>query len=134
MKRPCSLSLLAAALGFSSLLASGCFTRSSEHYIPAADRALDALTQALTAWQNGQSPHLTDAATPIEVLDSRWKKGGKLAHFEVLGEEPADGHRWFKVKLTLQAPAGEKTVRYVVIGDNPLWVYSEEEYKAVSGM
>src|SRR5262249_17874098 len=130
-----AMRLLAASLfALYCLACAGCSTRSNAEFVPAVGRARDALTQALSAWQNGKPPHIKDADPPVEALDSRWKKGAKLASFEILETEPGAGPSWFKVKLTLKEPAAEKTVRYIVIGNDPLWVYSEEEYKAVTGM
>jgi hypothetical protein len=34
----------------------------------------------------------------------------------------------------MKKPAGAKTVRYYVVGVEPLWVYREDDYKAPAGM
>jgi hypothetical protein len=113
--------------------AAGCSTRSTKEFVPPKDRARKALDEALTAWQNGESDQITNVSPKVNAVDSRWKKGAKLAKYEVLSAEADPGGQSFSVKLTLQQPPGEKTIRYIVIGKDPLWVYSEEEYKAVSG-
>ncbi len=124
---------LAGACGLFLLCAAGCSTRSTNDFVPAKGNARKALEQALTAWQNGQSNQVANVSPKVNAVDSRWKTGAKLAKYEVLSEEASPGGPSFSVKLTLQQPPGEKTVRYIVIGKDPLWVYSEEEYKAVGG-
>ena len=48
-------------------------------------------------------------------------------------QEPGNRLRWFTVRLTMQKPAGDVTVRYVVFGNSPLYVYREQDYKKTSG-
>ena len=122
-----------AVCGLVFVCVAGC-GRSARDYIPAEDRARTALDQALTAWQNGQASHVTDVSPAVVGVDARWKKGATLAGYEVLDAGTEQGSPSFTVKLILKKPAGEKTVKYIVIGKDPLWVYSEEEYKAVSGL
>jgi hypothetical protein len=118
----------AALYGVAMLVAAGCSGRSEKDFMLAEDRARPALEQALNAWQNGKSAQITDASPGVVVADSRWKNGAKLARYEILKSEQEGAYTWFTVKLTLLAPSAEKTVRYVVVGIDPLWVYSEEEF------
>jgi hypothetical protein len=118
--------LFAAALG--------CSHHTDEEYMPAQEVSRKALEAALTAWQNGQEPGTIDGETPVEVADSKWKSGQKLSKFEILSEEPGDGPKVFSVRLTLKQPASQQTVRYVVVGRKPIWVYREEDYKGSAGM
>jgi hypothetical protein len=113
----------------------GCQDRSYSKYVPAEDQARQALEAALGAWKSGKKFGPVEGASPaVQVVDSRWQAGHKLQSFEVLGEEPGDGPKVFSVRLTLQRPAGQKVVRYVVLGKDPLWVYREDDYKAPAGM
>lgn len=127
-----------AGLGMLLIGLVGCSRQQSyKDYIPSADKARGALEQALTAWQKGQSPGFVETETGgIQVMDSRWQAGDKLASFRIVDPEPGgEGPTWFKVKLTMKEPAGDKDVRYVVIGQpKGLWVYREEDYKKLSGM
>jgi hypothetical protein len=127
--RPC-LILAAVLLG---LALAGCSKREGhEKYVPPEGRAREALQAALTAWKNGQPKEgLKVGNTAITVIDPAWSPGQRLDAFEIVGEKPGDGPRFFTVKLT--TPRGQKTVTYVVLGIDPLWVYSEAEYKKVSG-
>ena len=106
-------------------------------YVPSSGKARQALEVALNAWKGGQKPgRLTTMTPPVEVIDARWKAGDRLASFEVLQEEESDGSkpRWFTVRLKLEHPASEQTVRYAVLGNDPLWVYREADFQKLSGM
>jgi hypothetical protein len=117
------------------LLAAGCGGGGTAKYVPATATARATLPAARDAWQKGDKPgRVAEGPPAVQVVDSKWGAGQKLARYEILGEEPGDGPRWFSVKLTLQKPAGEQVVKYVVLGNDPLWVYREEDYKKLSGM
>ena len=126
--RPIRLSGLASLMIVLSLLA-GCGRNKS--YVPSTPSARQALEAALTAWQNGRAAGTIDTVTPpVQVVDSTWMKGRKLARYEIVDEESRDdGNRWFRVRLHLDAPAGTSEARYVVVGRSPLWIYREEDYK-----
>lgn len=117
--------------------AAGCGTKATfDRYVPAEDKARAALEAALNSWQSGQAPgRLTATQPPVEIQDMKWKSGQKLGSFEILSHEPNQGGpQWFSVKLVLKKPAGEQVVRYCVLGNDPLWVYREEDYNKLSGM
>jgi hypothetical protein len=126
----------ALALGGGLLLGllAGCGGGSGK-YVPASATARSTLETALQAWQGGGKPGRVAAGPPaIQVIDSKWEAGHKLAGYEILQEEPGQGPRWFSVRLKLQTPPGEQVVKYVVLGIDPLWVYREEDYQKLSGM
>lgn len=110
-------------------------SKSYKSFIPKQEAARGALEKALDAWQSEKPHGAVDKGPPgIEVVDTDWRSGRKLGSYQILKEEPGEGPRWFDVQLQLKNPAAEKTVRYVVLGKDPLWVYSEEEYKRLSGL
>lgn len=119
------MTLLLASIG-----SSGC-GGGKQSYVPPQALARQALETALTAWKNGQPVGAIEGGpAPIQVLDSDWYKGHKLDGFEILGDEnAADGKRWFSVRLDLQKPRGTRTVRYLVTGKSPLWIYRQEDYE-----
>jgi hypothetical protein len=121
--------LLSALGGILLLGVVGCSTRSHTEFIPAENRARQALDETLTAWKNGQPP-----PAGISFGDARWQAGAKLAQYEIVEAKTDEGAPWFTVKLTMQAPAAEKTVRYQVFGNDPLQVYSEEAVNKMNGM
>jgi hypothetical protein len=112
------------------LISIGC-RRKAPDYIPSAKTSREALDTALTAWVSGQPVGtINTASPPIQVVDSAWWKGQRLAGYEVLSEETRDGLPCFSVQLHKSRPRGEETVRYIVTGRSPVWVYREEDYKA----
>jgi hypothetical protein len=114
----------------------GCSGAGTERYIPDEKAARTALDATLNAWKNGEPyGRISTVSPPVQVFDSQWQAGQKLAGFQVLKEEQEPGNRlrWFTVRLTMQKPAGDVTVRYVVVGNSPLYVYREQDYKKTSG-
>ena len=65
----------------------------------------------------------------IQAVDSKWRAGQKLSKWEIVGEESNQGPTFFSVRLTLKGVATPQTVRYVVVGRDPLWVYREDDYR-----
>jgi hypothetical protein len=114
----------------------GCANKSYDKYIPSEDKARQALEASLNAWRDGKKPGPVEGAPmSVQAVDSEWLNGKKLQSYEIVGEEPSEGPRVFSVRLTLQRPSGQQaTVRYYVVGKDPLWVYREADYKAPAGM
>ncbi len=114
----------------------GCASKGYDKYYPSEDKARQALEAALNAWRDGKKPGSVEGApVPVQVVDSEWLHGKRLQSYEIVGEEPNEGPRVFSVRLTLQRPAGQQaTVRYYVVGKDPLWVYREADYKGPAGM
>ncbi len=119
--------------GILVLCAAGC--GGAGKFIPAQDQERQTLQDALTAWENGRAPDALAHGNPsIQIADAKWKAGQKLESFEILKAEPAEkGKVWFTVKLKMKKPAGVQETRYIVIGNNPLWVFREEDYKQLEG-
>ena len=104
------------------------------HYTPTGGEARAALEAALTAWRDGRPYGQVEATPPVRVLDSAWQSGGQLASFQVLDEQDQDATKQFSVRLAMKKPQGEKTVRYIVHGRDPVWVYREEDYARTLNM
>jgi hypothetical protein len=124
-------------LGVVVAVGTGCADRGYDRYIPSEDKARQALEATLNAWRDGRQPGTIEGLPmAVQAVDSRWLAGHKLASYEILGEEPpSEGPRVFSVKLTMKRPAVKPlTVRYYVVGKEPLWVYREDDYKAPAGM
>lgn len=113
--------------------ASGCTKPTEAKFVPTEARAKQALEKALDAWKAGQpKPGTLKLDTVgVEVVDSIWSAGDKLSAYQIVSEEGGEGPRFFHVKLTLSK--GERAVKYAVLGIDPLWVYSEADYKKVGG-
>src|SRR5262245_60917687 len=124
-----------AGLLLFALALAGCSKSGPEKFIPSEGQARQALETALAAWKNGQEKpgKLSLGKVGIEVVDANWSAGQKLTAFEIVSEEPGEGPRFFTVKLTLAKAKGPETVKYVVLGNDPLWVYTEAAYNKLSG-
>lgn len=104
-------------------------------YVPAEDRARLSLATALDAWKAGKAPDQIGATNPaINAQDIQWRDGKKLVAYEIVGPAPSeDQNRWFTVKLTLEGAQPVETT-YVVVGIDPIYVFSAESYQKASGM
>jgi hypothetical protein len=124
------------AWGLLMVLCAGCTNKGYDKYIPSEDKARQALEAALNAWREGKKPGPVEGAPmPVQVVDSEWLNGKQLQSYEIVSEEPSEGPRVFSVRLTLKRPPTQQaTVRYYVVGKDPLWVYREADYKAPAGM
>jgi hypothetical protein len=113
----------------------GCGNGGTDQFLPSENVSRKALEAALTAWQNGQPMDQVGSASPaIQVAEPRWQSGEKLGGYEIVKEESEAGHTFFSVKLKLKSKGSEQLVRYVVVGKDPLWVYTEDEFKGKGGM
>jgi hypothetical protein len=96
---------------------------------PSDGVARAALEASLKAWRDGGKPG-TVAGTdpPVQVLDTPWGQGERLASYEILGEESGSAEKRFDVRLTLSKPERVQEVKYYVIGRGPVMVFREEDY------
>ncbi len=112
----------------------GCRT-GEEKYIPSENTAREAVDAALTAWESGQAHGtVTSFAVPIDTFDARWQAGKKLETFEVVREEQSEGHRKFIVNMKLTDDKAAEEVTYLVVGNDPLLVFRQQDYDKASGM
>src|SRR5262245_16517598 len=110
---PLALVLLCASLAGAFLLGYG-RAQPGDRFVPAEERARDALESALRAWQEGhpQGNYRLDIGPPaVQVTDSYRRTGQSLQGFEVLGKTSTEGPHHFAVRLFLDHPAEQKTVR-----------------------
>jgi hypothetical protein len=115
-------------------LLAGCNSADEKKYTPTETTARQALETALGKWRDGQArpEKFTQGKTAVEVQDQAWASGQKLQGFEILSEEsPGTGPRVYLVKLKTQK--GEQTVKYYVVGIDPLWVFAESDYRKQMG-
>jgi hypothetical protein len=119
-------------VAFASLM--GCKEPGVEKYTPPESSARQALETALGKWRDGQPKpeRFSLNNVSVEVLDQAWASGQKLQAFEILSEEhDGTGPRVYSVKL--KTPKGDQTVKYYVVGIDPLWVYAEADYRKQMG-
>jgi hypothetical protein len=128
------MGLVAAVPGLLAL--AGCDSTGNARYTPTRVEARSSLEAALTAWRDGKPYGPIDATPPVNVADSAWQGGAKIEAFEIGEEEdPGDGTKQFPVKLTMKdAKSVHQDVRYIVNGRDPVWVFSEPDYKKMIDM
>lgn len=120
----------------SILCLAGCGKKTDvKDYVPIEDAARQSLATALDAWKAGKAPDQIGATNPaINAQDIQWRDGKKLAAYEIVGPAASeDQNRWFTVKLTLEGAQPIETT-YVVVGIDPIYVFSAESYQKASGM
>lgn len=131
------MSRYAFILLLASILFSGCAkTGDIKDYIPPEALARQALTTALDAWKSGKAPDQIGASKPgINVQDKQWSDGKKLTAYEIVGPTTGeDQNRRFTVKLSLEGASAPQETTYIVVGIDPLWVFSNESHQRLSGM
>ena len=97
---------------------------------PSDEVARTALEASLKTWRDGGRPG-TVAGTdpPVQVLDTPWGLGDRLASYEILGEETGTAAKTFDVRLVLAKPERVQEVKYYVIGRGPVMVFRDEDYQ-----
>ncbi len=117
----------------SLLLAAGCGPgHDYARFIPPEASARRTLQVALQAWCDHGVPGPVPSVSPaIELVDSQHRPAQNLTAFEVLGPTPGDADRCYAVRLSFQGPPEEVRARYVVFGQDPLWVMRYEDYEMV---
>jgi hypothetical protein len=132
LRQSIKIPLFSLAVGLLVIL--GCAGEGHDKYIPAEEQARKALEMALAAWQGGQRPGTFGQTPAVQVYDFRWSAGKQLTGSEILGSEADEqGRTWFTVKLNLKGNEKDQVVRYIVIGNDPLSVWTEENYKQAAG-
>ncbi len=126
MRTACAVAILTLSLA-------GCGGGGNERFFPSEPAARDALRLVLEQWQRSEVPAgIPTDTVRIEPVDSQRKSGQRVVHFEILGEVSGGGPKVFVVQLGLEQPRETQTVRFVVLGQDPLWVIREEDYEMIS--
>lgn len=122
---------LAFACGLALVLAAGgCGNQRGS--APSDEVARTALDAALKTWRDGGMPGaVAGTDPPVQVLDTPWAQGDRLASYEILGEEAgaAAVEKQFNVRLVLAKPERTEEVTYHVIGQGPVMVFRDEDYR-----
>lgn len=118
-----------------ALVVGGCHKADVKDYAPLEEAAWQALATALDAWKAGKAPDQIGATGPVvNAQDKQWREGKQLTAYEIVGPEPGeDQNARFKVKLSVAGAAAPQETTYVVVGKDPIWVYSAESYQQMSG-
>jgi hypothetical protein len=100
---------------------------------PAPSQAKTALVASLDSWKDGRrdSGGLIGKSPAVGVVDTL-RPERPLESYEVLDPASREGPaRSFVVRLGLGDPAEEITTRYLVVGQDPLWVFRQEDYDLI---
>jgi hypothetical protein len=101
--------------------------------VPSTEKARSALAAALSAWKEGRLGTSISSTNPkVEVVDSYRKPERALKAFEILGPIEVERARCFAVKLSIANPDEEQVVRYLVFGEDPIWVFRQEDFERLS--
>lgn len=134
-RRAIATAVAVAALGLGTATWQGCPTRPqrNEDFIPSGETARDALDASLRAWQRGETGQdVTGSSPPVAVIDDLRARGRTLRGYRILGPVPADAPVCFAVELSLGNPPAEVRERYVIVGQNPLWVWRYDDYLMIT--
>lgn len=114
----------------------GCAARSrpaTEPLVPTTEQARGALVVALDAWKADRPVGLLEGSNPgVGVVDTERQPGRPLIGYEILGPLANDGARCFAVRQEVSGGDGPVVVRYLVMGDDPLWVFRLEDYERIA--
>jgi hypothetical protein len=116
------------------LAAAGCVSNRTDkdRFIPSETTAHAALEKSLNVWcSSGEPGQVQDSGPAIHLVDSHHRPGQKLVGFVVLGSVAGDAERCYAARLTFEGPHDEVRARYVVFGQDPLWVVRYEDYEMI---
>jgi hypothetical protein len=120
--------LLVAAWAILLLSMPGCSNGTTA--VPTGEVARKALEAALNQWRDGGKPGDLPGTDPkVEVHDTPWAKGDRLASYEILGEESGTAEKRFSVRLSLSKPEKVQEVKYHVLGVGPVMIFRDEDYE-----
>ena len=134
-KRPAGGWWLCGLLAFAAGCANSGAGNGHDRFIPTEEAARAALDAALSAWKGGQRGRsVATPSVPVEVVDAQWAAGERLQDFAVLGEVPGNGPRCFAVRLRLESRREPLRTRFVVFGQDPLWVFRHDDLDMMAHM
>ena len=104
-----------------------------ERFNPPPGASREALNAVLEAWRAGRPAE--DGVGPesdVHVVDKQRKPGQRLVGFEILGEVNVEKGRGYAVRLRFDEPEETSVVRFLVIGERPLWVWRKEDFDMIA--
>ena len=124
------------AFGMSFLLAAvGCGSSISIPALeaPNPDESRKALAASLDAWRDGhrQPGGLINGSPAIGTTDSMRVDRPLISYKIEGGLGVVEKARPFSVSLELDSPHERVTTRYLVFGQDPLWVFQQDDYSRI---
>ena len=135
MTRP-RLILVLYCLPLLLILHSGCAPDVDQQYVPKASDARKAVETALSEWKSGAEHGTISSSSSkvkIDVIDARWQiEKRKLESYRIIEEITGKPLPQFKVQLKMVGKP-EETTTYLVVGIDPLQVWSEVDHRKSFG-
>lgn len=116
------------------IFAFGCTTDVADPAKPISVETADrALVATLVAWKSGRrdTGEFLGSKPAVGVVDTL-RRLRPLRDYEVVGPLAAvDNVRPFAVRLVLGEPSETVTTRYLMVGQDPIWVFRQEDYDLI---
>ena len=101
--------------------------------LPDPTIARQAMNLALESWRAGRPTGRVEPTSPrIQLNDSFRKPGQILDRYEILGQIAGERAISFVVKATLSHPAEVETIRFLLLGIDPVIVFRQEDFELLS--
>jgi hypothetical protein len=101
--------------------------------LPDPSAARQAMNAALESWKVGRpTGHVEPGSPRIQLNDSFRKPGQILDRYEILGQIAGERAISFVVKATLSNPSEVETIRFLLLGTDPVIVFRQEDYELLS--
>ena len=124
----CAASLLAA-------IVVGCSAGPdpSRTILPSLENGRKAVVASMEAWKSGRPTGVVEPTSPrIQVMDTTRRPGQVPALFEVLGVTAGERALTYTVRVELTNPEAVETIRFLVLGVDPVLVWRQEDYDMMS--
>jgi hypothetical protein len=97
--------------------------------VPDSTRGRQAIDATISTWKSGHQTGIVEPTSPrVQVVDNHRKPGQKVIGYEILGDSADARVRTFTVRMTLSEPDESPTVRFLVVGIDPILVFRQEDY------
>ena len=87
----------------------------------------------LGCWKAGKPTGRREATVPpVQVMDSFRRPGQVVEGWEILGQTTGDRAVAITVRVKLSNPEGFETIRFLLLGTDPVLVFRQEDYDLMS--
>lgn len=117
------------------LLAIGCAPTpdDSKTPLPTPADARAAMEAAIGCWKAGKPTGRRESTTPpVQVMDSFRKPGQAIVSWEILGQTTLERAVAMTVRVKFTSPEATETIRFLLLGTDPVLVFRQEDYDLMS--
>jgi hypothetical protein len=117
------------------LVAIGCAQTpdGSKTPLPTPADARAAMEAALECWKAGKPTGRREPTTPpVQIMDSFRKPGQTVEGWEILGQTTGERAVAMTVRVRLSQPEATETIRFLLLGTDPVLVFRQEDYDLIS--